>query len=158
MKTFSEEKKVAEIIKLHGSDGWYFFAQKWSHKQYKDPVKRGKVTVPVHGKNDELEHFLVDSILRQAGIKWKCEKDGKEGNCWGLFYRKELLCPCTIFTRMWIYSGVFTKAALSRVTGINERQLWHYAAGVRKPRRAQAKRIEEGIHRLGKELLTIQLE
>ncbi|MBP6967996.1 MAG: type II toxin-antitoxin system HicA family toxin [Prolixibacteraceae bacterium] len=32
-------------------------------------MKRGKVTVPVHGKNDELEHFLVDSILRQAGIK-----------------------------------------------------------------------------------------
>jgi predicted RNase H-like HicB family nuclease len=44
------------------------------------------------------------------------------------------------------YNGVFTKAALSRITGINERQLWHYAAGVRKPRRAQAKRIEEGIH------------
>jgi predicted RNase H-like HicB family nuclease len=56
------------------------------------------------------------------------------------------------------YSGVFTKAALSRITGINERQLWHYAAGVRKPRRAQAKRIEEGIHKLGRELLTIQVE
>jgi predicted RNase H-like HicB family nuclease len=56
------------------------------------------------------------------------------------------------------YSGIFTKAALSRVTGINERQLWHYAAGVRKPRRAQAKRIEEGIHKLGRELLTIQVE
>jgi predicted RNase H-like HicB family nuclease len=56
------------------------------------------------------------------------------------------------------YSGIFTKAALSRMTGINERQLWHYAAGVRKPRRAQAKRIEEGIHKLGRELLTIQVE
>ena len=28
------------------------------------------------------------------------------------------------------YSNIFTKAALSRITGINERQLWHYAAGV----------------------------
>jgi hypothetical protein len=56
------------------------------------------------------------------------------------------------------YIGIFTKAALSRVTGINERHLWHYAAGVRKPRRAQAKRIEEGIHKLGRELLTIQVE
>ena len=27
------------------------------------------------------------------------------------------------------YSSVFTKAALSRITGINERQLWHYAPG-----------------------------
>lgn len=44
------------------------------------------------------------------------------------------------------YSNIFTKAALSRITGINERQLWHYAAGVRKPRPAQMRRIEEGIH------------
>lgn len=56
------------------------------------------------------------------------------------------------------YSGIFTKAALSRITGINERQLWHYAAGVRKPRKAQSKRIQEGIHRLGKELLSLQVE
>jgi predicted RNA binding protein YcfA (HicA-like mRNA interferase family) len=62
-------KKVTEIIKLLEKDGWYLFAQKGSYKQYKHPVKKGKVTVPDHGKNDELEHFLVDSIFRQAGIK-----------------------------------------------------------------------------------------
>ncbi|MCL4483935.1 MAG: type II toxin-antitoxin system HicB family antitoxin [Bacteroidetes bacterium] len=53
------------------------------------------------------------------------------------------------------YSDVFTKAALSRITGINQRQLWHYASGMRKPRPAQRKRIEDGLHRLGKELLNI---
>jgi predicted RNase H-like HicB family nuclease len=53
------------------------------------------------------------------------------------------------------YSGIFTKSALSRITGINERQLWHYAAGMRKPRPAQRRRIEDGLHRLGTELLTI---
>ncbi len=53
------------------------------------------------------------------------------------------------------YSDVFTKAALSRITGINQRQLWHYASGLRKPRPLQRKRIEEGLHRLGKELLEI---
>ena len=53
------------------------------------------------------------------------------------------------------YSDIFTKSALSRITGINERQLWHYASGMRKPRPAQRKRIEEGLHKLGSELLTI---
>ncbi len=53
------------------------------------------------------------------------------------------------------YSDVFTKAALSRITGINQRQLWHYASGIKKPRPLQRKRIEEGLHRLGKELLEI---
>jgi len=55
------------------------------------------------------------------------------------------------------YSSIFTKAALSRITGINERQLWHYAAGVRKPRSAQAQRIQDGLHKLGKELLSVQV-
>ena len=53
------------------------------------------------------------------------------------------------------YSNIFTKAALSRITGINERQLWHYASGMRKPRPAQRKRIEDGLHRLGEELIKI---
>ncbi len=53
------------------------------------------------------------------------------------------------------YSDIFTKAALSRITGINQRQLWHYASGMRKPRPAQRKRIEDGLHRLGNELLSI---
>jgi len=55
------------------------------------------------------------------------------------------------------YSGIFTKAALSRITGINERQLWHYAAGLRKPRPQQIKRIEEGLHKLGQELVSLSL-
>ena len=55
------------------------------------------------------------------------------------------------------YSNIFTKAALSRITGINQRQLWHYAAGIRKPRPAQAKRIQEGINKLGAELMTLQV-
>lgn len=55
------------------------------------------------------------------------------------------------------YSGIFTKAALSRITGINERQLWHYAAGVHKPRRKQAEKIQLGIQNLTKELEAISL-
>ena len=55
------------------------------------------------------------------------------------------------------YSGIFTKAALSRITGINERQLWHYAAGVHKPRRKQAEKIQHCIKNLTKELESINL-
>jgi len=56
-----------------------------------------------------------------------------------------------------LYSGVFTKAALERITGINQRQLWHYASGEKKPRAVQKKRIEAGLHKLGKELMSIEL-
>ncbi len=54
------------------------------------------------------------------------------------------------------YSNIFTKAALSRITGINERQLWHYASGLRKPRPTQVERITNGLHKLADELLSLE--
>ena len=50
------------------------------------------------------------------------------------------------------FEGILTRSALSRVTGINERQLGHYITGHRKPRPEQRKRIVEGIHRIGREI------
>ena len=55
------------------------------------------------------------------------------------------------------YSSIFTKAALSRITGINERQLWHYAAGLHKPRKKQLERIQRGVLTLTEELKSICL-
>lgn len=43
------------------------------------------------------------------------------------------------------YSGIFTKAALERITGINQKQLGHYASGLKKPRRAQVEKIENAL-------------
>ncbi len=62
-------KKVKEIIEIIEADGWFLSRQKGSHKQYKHSIKEGTVTIPYHGKNEELEHFLVNSILKQAGLK-----------------------------------------------------------------------------------------
>jgi predicted RNase H-like HicB family nuclease len=56
-----------------------------------------------------------------------------------------------------IYKGVFTMAALERLTGIPQRQLQHYSSELKKPRPAQSKKIVEGFHKLGRELLTVDL-
>ncbi len=55
------------------------------------------------------------------------------------------------------YKGILTNAALERITGINQKQLQHYASGQSKPRPAQRKKIEDALHRLGEELLAIEL-
>jgi len=62
-------KKVREIIQMIEEDGWILQTQKGSHKQYRHPTKPGKVTVPDHGKNKVLDHGVVASILKQAGLK-----------------------------------------------------------------------------------------
>ena len=51
--------------------------------------------------------------------------------------------------------GILTRSAISRVTGINERQLGHYASGHRMPRPAQQQKIIKGIHEIGRELIVV---
>ena len=55
------------------------------------------------------------------------------------------------------YSGIFTYAALERITGINQKQIQHYATGIKKPRNEQSQKIEKALHGLGSELLAIEL-
>jgi predicted RNase H-like HicB family nuclease len=55
------------------------------------------------------------------------------------------------------YRGIFTNAALERITGINQRQIQHYASGVKRPRPTQLKKIESAFHQLGQELISVEL-
>jgi hypothetical protein len=48
-----------------------------------------------------------------------------------------------------------TMAAISRITGINQKQLSHYASSVKEPRPAQRQRIIDGLHEIGKQFLAI---
>lgn len=49
-----------------------------------------------------------------------------------------------------------TMAALSRASGINQRQLSHYANSIKEPRKEQRERIISGIHKIGQELMSIR--
>jgi len=48
-----------------------------------------------------------------------------------------------------------TRKALAAETGINEKQLCHYASGLKKPRPAMQKRISDGILAIGRRLTFI---
>lgn len=56
-----------------------------------------------------------------------------------------------------MYCKIFTKSALERMTGINQKQLWHYANGLSTPRPATVQKIERALHQLGEELLSLEL-
>jgi predicted RNase H-like HicB family nuclease len=55
------------------------------------------------------------------------------------------------------YNHIFSRRALSKLTGINESLLSQYASGLKQPRPAQSKKIEVGLHQLANELLQISL-
>ncbi len=49
-------------------DGWYLVRTHGSHHQYKQPAKKGLVTVPGRGNHD-IAPGTLNSILKQAGLK-----------------------------------------------------------------------------------------
>lgn len=55
------------------------------------------------------------------------------------------------------YKGILPLSGLARLTGINQRQLGHYAAGRSRPRAGQAAKIEDALHRLGQELQGVKV-
>ena len=63
--------KTREIIKLIEIDGWYEVRQSGSHRQFKHPIKKGLVTVPIHRLSNDLTPGLEKSILKQAQIEKK---------------------------------------------------------------------------------------
>ena len=125
-----------------------------------------EVIVEHVGKN--LSAYITDAPIITVGSDIKEIEENIQSAI--EFYLEDNPSPCEVLsgefelrykidvsTFINYYSGIFTKAALSRITGINERQLWHYAAGVHKPRRAQLEKIQRGISSLTKELAAINL-
>ncbi len=60
--------KVRAVLRVLRDDGWVEIARRGSHRQFKHPGKKGRVTVP--GKlADDLAPGTLNSILKQANLK-----------------------------------------------------------------------------------------
>ncbi|VDH16086.1 Uncharacterised protein [Algoriella xinjiangensis] len=55
------------------------------------------------------------------------------------------------------YKGILSNPGFEKLTGINQKLIHQYSTGLKKPREDQRKKIEAGLHKLGKELLSIEL-
>ncbi|MEF8730027.1 MAG: type II toxin-antitoxin system HicA family toxin [Accumulibacter sp.] len=60
--------KISDILAVLRNDGWLLVATRGSHRQFKHPIKPGRVTVT--GKpSDDLAPGTLNSILKQASLK-----------------------------------------------------------------------------------------
>lgn len=63
-----EHMKVRDILKMLEADGWRLVVTQGSHRQFKHPMKLGRVTVA--GKpSDDLPPGTLNSILKQSDLK-----------------------------------------------------------------------------------------
>ena len=103
------------------------------------------------GNFDEFKEYVLESI----DFFVECAKnDGEE---YPAIFDEEyqISYKFDIQSLFCHYQNNFSFAALQHITGVNQRQLWHYAAGRSKPRRNQAEKIVASLNKLGKELTTL---
>ena len=67
----------------------------------------------------------------------------------------ELIYKFDVQSLLQFFQGIFSFSALQTITGINQKQLAHYAAGRSKPRPQQAQKIADGLHRLAQEMMAV---
>jgi predicted RNA binding protein YcfA (HicA-like mRNA interferase family) len=60
--------KISEILRMLQADGWFLVATRGSHRQYKHPIKPGRVTVP-DKPSDDVAPGTLNSIMKQSGLK-----------------------------------------------------------------------------------------
>ena len=105
------------------------------------------------GSFDEFQKELKESI--DMYVKW-AKEDGDEYPA--IFAGEyEFDYQFDVESLLCCYAGIFTRSAMSRLTGINEKQLGHYACGRSLPRPAQRKKITTALHKLGKELMAVSV-
>lgn len=109
--------------------------------------------VTVSGDFQELEKEI------REGISFYIECAEADNEFFPLFLKEDYLIEYTfnIESLLCYYNKIFTKSALEHITGINQRQLSHYACGRSKPRKEQADKIINALHALGKELLAVSV-
>lgn len=107
------------------------------------------------GMGDTINDAKADMTRQMAVYK---ETALKEGFRYPDFLDNEYTIEYTIdalsLMNYYVKAGIFTLAALEKITGINQKQLWAYTTGT-KPRKAQADKIRSGFLRLSEDLATV---
>ena len=84
-----------------------------------------------------------------------CLQDGDNLPEWLISGQYELDYVLETSALLHSLDGIITRSAIARVSGINERQIGHYAAGIRMPRPVQRTKIVNAIHSISKELSAV---
>jgi hypothetical protein len=109
-----------------------------------------EVVVVTHSTLEGVKNAVIESLefSKEGHLE-----SGKNVPAWVNGYEVEY--ELEVSALLQYLDGILTRSALSRVTGINERQLGHYATGHRKPRAKQREKIINGIRRIGEEFLSV---
>ena len=106
--------------------------------------------------SDDFETFKRE-VRESIAFYVQCAKEDGEEYPAELDGDYELEYRFDVRSLLQLYQGIFSFASLQAITGINQKQLSHYAAGRSKPRRAQAEKINNGLHNLARQIMSLSV-
>jgi len=127
----------------------------WSGKNYS-----------ASAQGDELNGVIISTHKTLEGVKNEfnsalqfhiegCLQDGDILPDWLVSGKYVLDYVLSISALLHSLDGLLTRSAVARVSGINERQIGHYASGHKTPRPQQREKIINGIHTISRELASV---
>jgi predicted RNase H-like HicB family nuclease len=107
-------------------------------------VATGKTLDEVKKEFKEALQFHIESMVEDGENvpKWACT---------GKYEIEFTLNISALIRRAEQFTSI---AAIARASGINQRQLSHYARGISQPRPQQRAKILNGLHKIGQECLS----
>ncbi|MHA4740905.1 type II toxin-antitoxin system HicB family antitoxin [Dyadobacter sp. MSC1_007] len=130
-------------------------------KKIRVVIERGKDGYGAYAENLKKVYGMGDTVADVKKSVFECidiVKSFDEKNIpAALKGEYEIVWKFDVESLLEYYKGIFNQTGIARLTGINEKQLNHYASGLKKPRPAQVKKIENALHKLGSDLLAIEL-
>lgn len=108
----------------------------------------------IYAAGDTIEAVKADTYAAIEGIKRNLPEDRWPEQIKGDF---EIEWKFDVQSFLEYYHGFMSLAGMEKMTGINQKQLSNYLNHRSTPRRKQANRMLEGIHRFAAELMSITL-
>jgi predicted RNase H-like HicB family nuclease len=103
----------------------------------------------VNGDGETVESAKKDFLSAYEVMKQHYKEIGQA------FEDVEFIFEYDVPSFLESYSHVFSKPALEAITGINQKQFFHYIAG-QKPTKRTIMKIQAGLHKLGEELSQVR--
>lgn len=132
------KRKVTAVIERAG-DGTYSI--------YMDADDMDYLVTGTGKTVDEARKTFEDGY---EDIRRYYEEEGKD------FEDVEFVFKYDMASFLSYYSKVLSLAGLSRLTGINQRQLSHYVTGRRNPSEKTVEKMQEAIHNFGQDLSSVR--
>ena len=106
----------------------------------------------IYAAGDTIEAVKADTYAAIEGLKRNLPEDRWPEQIKGDF---EIEWKFDVQSFLEYYHGFMSLAGMEKMTGINQKQLAHYASGISKPRPKQAQKIAQGLHRLAREMMVV---